>query len=382
MNGGESAPELDPLPGTLVPYDAFGYPASRAAAPTLRSARSPVVQPRRADAPRRRPRRFVIIVAAAVVVLVTFGLVVLTNTGDSQEPEQQVREMFAALTARDGARLAHVLDCQSSPLCAATGITTGYEPPEDVQLHGRQRDGGDRIQVLVQYRLNSVSLNTAVEVSRYRSGMFGHEWHITKAPGGRIQLHSQHWKRARLASIEVPISSDPAAPNAGKLWAPPGIYAATTAGDALFEPATAAITVTGREDPEPATLPTAFKSGVADEVQRQIRARIDKCATDPQMRPAADPAAVLNDCPFGHYTKYTFTRSPKWTISQYPSVELNIKDDTSVTVHTTTPGKAQISYDYSFDIIEPRTWHPFTATEDITVAGTVTLDSGAVAWTG
>jgi hypothetical protein len=186
----------------------------------------------------------------------------------------------------------------------------------------------------------------------------------------------------RLAGIDIPTSDDQsAATRSSKVWGPPGVYTSTAAGDALFEAAHATITVTGRVDLAPATLPTVLKAGVVEEIQRQIRARIDQCAADPELRPRTDPTALLSDCPFSHNTKYALIRTPKWTILQYPSIELRIEDDTTVTVHTTTPGNAQISYDWTFDILEPRTWNTVTAIEDITVAGTVFLDNEEVTWT-
>ncbi|MER7008789.1 hypothetical protein ABT297_37900 [Dactylosporangium sp. NPDC000555] len=386
MNAGDRpAVQHEHLPSVLVPYEALEYPATRSSAPpTLRAPqRAPVhvaVQPGHIDPPTRR--RGYVFLAAIVVVAVTISAIVLTRTSDSQEPERQVREMFAALTARDGERLAQVLACTSIPLCTAQGIATGYDPPQDVLLTGRQRDGNDRLQVLVRYRIEGVTYDTAVQVTRYRTGMFGHQWRISQAPGGWLQVRGGHWDRVRLAGIDIPASDKSAVTGPGKVWGPPGVYTSTAAGDALFEAAHATITVTGREDPAPATLPTAMKTGVVDEVQRQIRAQIDQCAADPELRPQTDPTALLNDCPFSHNTKYAFTRAPKWTLLRYPSIELRVENDTAVTVHTTMPGSAQISYDWTVHIIEPRTWNTVIATEDITVAGTVLLDNDNVRWVG
>lgn len=376
------------LPRSLVSYTESGYPQPSPAAVThtgqpsqpTRGTPAPLPAAGPGSESRRRVRWFALAAAALTAVLLVAGAVAVTASGPSTEPQQQVAAWFATLANRDAARL-DVAECHGNLLCNRAGLATGYLPPDQVHVtasYPSDRGKDSRI-VPVSYTVAGVRYDDSVGVTRTRRGFFGHQWLITEPPGGWLDLHGDHWARAQLAGITL----FPNAPDTAwrRLWAPPGQYTITTPGDELFDPVNLTVTVAGGHPSNPINLPTTVKAGIVEQVNQQIHARIDQCAAQPALRPDIDTTPLTrNDCPFGYDSQYAITDRPHWSIRAYPTVQLDVDDHGTVTVHTTIPGKATISYQWTLDVLEPRRWTTATATQDIVVGGHVTIDQTTITW--
>jgi hypothetical protein len=342
---------------------------------------------------RRTSRRTQVLVGAGLVlllVLVCGGYVVIENVFYS--PDGPVRQVFAALEAKDTAGLRGYMDCD--PLCQPGALAVGYQPPTHLQIVGvrygaaanddptRRPDKGDAT-VLVRYQLGGVTYDDAVGVYRLNSGLL-RPWGISQPPGSWLDVVSTSLDTAKVAGATVhTIAQLPPGDTrtSGEAWAPPGIYTVTGRQSVLWGSPPVQVLIagssTGRKEVK---LDLAVKPTVVDEVNRQVRTRIDDCAALRNFYPATDASSIVRDCPFRYDVPYSQTQGVKWTIVDYPRIELNLGDDQTVTVRTTMPGHARVNYSYSFNVTEPRTWSPASATVEIAPAGTVSEDGGKVVW--
>lgn len=344
--------------------------------------------------PRRR-RLLVAGIAVAALVLVCGGYVVLDDT--VYRPDAPVRELFAALAARDAAALTRLDDCGA--VCEGGGLGRGYEPPSGTEILGvtfgaadpedpTRRPDHNRAAVAVRYRVAGSTYNDAVLVSRNNVGLL-RPWRIDEAPGWYLQVVSDGEPHATVAGATVDTAkSDPnLRGDAGAFFAPPGVYTVTGASSVLWASTPVTVTVAGTAhrsatSSQRVPLDLRVKPTVVDEVQHQIRARIDLCATRKAFIPKADPSSLGRDCPFSADENYTSTEGLQWTVVDYPRIELTVGDGQAVVVRTIAPGHARLDYSYSFDVLEPRRWTPTSQTVEISPGGQVVDDNGAVAWSG
>jgi hypothetical protein len=331
---------------------------------------------------------------ALLLALACGGYVAIQNTWYT--PDQPVRALFAALAAKDGAALAGLGECIA--VCQAGGMSQGYEPPTRFQVVGvsyggaapddpTRRPNHNRAGVRVRYQVSGVTYDDIVGVSRPGSGLL-RPWEISGPPGGYVQVVSTGLPTAKIAAATVKaIVPGPDLPRrVGAVFVPPGVYTVSGTQSVLWESAPVRLVIAGDLNRfsdgagNRVELDLSVKPTVVDEVRRQIRERIDRCAAVPSFRPITDPSAILPNCPFSADDKYTTTQDLRWTIIDYPQIELRLDDDHSVTVHTVTPGHARLSYSYTLNVVEPRTWTPTSQTVAVVPAGEVTEDSGNVVW--
>lgn len=182
-------------------------------------------------------------------------------------------------------------------------------------------------------------------------------------------------------SPPLPCPPPPTAPpHDDGVWAPPGRYTITAPEHPLFT-ATPIETTIGT-DPVTLTMSVGIQQAVTSQIQQQIRARLDTCAAVPDLNPSLGQG--ISNCRF-RYTpeaNHPFIDNVNWTITSYPTIELRVDPAGPVTVHTTQPGHATVTYRWTRDILEPRDWSPANGAADITVAGDVELDNNTPRWTG
>lgn len=344
--------------------------------------------------PRRR-RLLVAGIAVAATVLACGGYVVLQDTW--YRPEAPVRQLFAALAARDTAALTGLGDCGA--VCEDGGLSRGYQPPTGVEILGvtygapdpddpTRRPNHNGASVHVRYRVAGSTYDDAVGVDRSNVGLL-RPWRIAGAPGWYLQIVSNGEPHAMVAGAAVDtVKADPDLPlDVGRIFVPPGVYTVSGASSALWESTPVTVTVAGTahrsgKSGQRVALDLRVKPSVVDEVQRQVRARIDLCATRKAFIPKADPADLGRDCPFSADENYTSTEGLQWTVVDYPRIELAVADDQTVSVRTVGAGHARLDYSYTFDVFEPRRWTPTSQTVEISPRGQVVEDHGAVVWNG
>jgi hypothetical protein len=88
------------------------------------------------------------------------------------------------------------------------------------------------------------------------------------------------------------------------------------------------------------------------------RRGIDQCAAQPGPHPTigTTPLDIIGSCPLSYDIPYTITDTPHWTIDNYPTITLQPHDDGTITVDTTTPGHATLTYRWTLDIVTPQRW--------------------------
>jgi hypothetical protein len=339
----------------------------------------------------RRTRRLVAGGLALLLVLTCGGYVVIQNVFYS--PDEPVRHLFAALEAKDAAGQLHgYMDCD--PICQPGALSVGYVPPTHLQIMGVRYGGpvkGDVTRrpnrggavVLVRYQLGGSTYDDSVAVYRNNRGLL-RPWGIGGPPGAWLDVVSNSLDTAKVAGATVKTIA-PLPPgsvrNQGEAWAPPGIYTVSGRQSALFGSTPVQVTIAGNTTArQEVKLDLTVKPSVVDEVNRQVHTRIDECAAVADFSPKTDSSEILSNCPFWFDTLYVETQGIKWTVLDYPQIELRLGDDQSVTVHTTAPGHARVDYAYSFQVIPPREWTPTSATVDIDVNGSVVEDGGKVVW--
>lgn len=335
---------------------------------------------------RRSLRRRLLLLAAVVLVLGLVVGIVSVIQSTRYSPDRPVRAFFAAMQAHDGARLAQLSHCESSPLCASGALDTGYQAPEQVEITGVQygaalpddqtrRPDRGRAVVTVRYRLAGAVHTDRVSLSRAGTGLF-RDWAIDTPPGAWLDVVSPRVAQARLAGASVDTVAQPSTGRStdGAVWALPGVYTLSAVADPLFDAPPATLTVTGA-DRQSAQLAVTLKPSVLPAVDRQVRTRIDACARQADMDPTVDGGG----CPMEYSSSFAFTRNVRWSVTKYPTLEIRLTDD-GPQVHTTVPGTATIRYQWTTDVLEPREWSADTGSSPITVSGRVELVAGVPTW--
>jgi hypothetical protein len=341
----------------------------------------------------RRRTKVLLSIALAVIVLAPgiyyVGMAELVYT-----PDVPVREMFAALEARDSVKLGqYVPGC--GKLCEPGGLRGGYQPPTQVQIvtsnyfpaangDPNQRPDHGQAAVLVRYQLGGRTYQDAVVVGR-SSGGWVRPWGISRPAGTWVDVVSTGVDFATIgvATIKTVQPRQPLEPSRseGAVFAVPGIYTVTGVTSSLWTSETRELTVAGTTAPARTeiTLNLTMKPDVVAAVRRQIKDHLDLCAQSSAFTPATpNNPGPLSDCEF-RGLEPTEPRNTRWTIIDYPQVALHVEDDGSITVHTTTPGHARIDYEYTLYTFNPQ-WIPASQTIEYKVAGSVTEDQGHVAW--
>lgn len=390
---GATLTEADPTPAPEPPAAKPAYPPGRRTRWEAQLRGLPGLVAARARRIPRRRRRIIGGALALVVVLFAGTYFVLQRT--LYPPDAPVRALFAALAARDTDALPTIDGCGA--LCEPGALAQGYEPPTGLEVLGVDYDSalpGDptrrpntaQATVKVRYQVGGTPYDDVVGVARSNQGWL-RPWQIDGAPGGYVRIVSDGLSSATLAAAPVRTTrSDPTADGGGvRYFAPPGVYLATAPASLVWDSTPVRVVVGGNVDRFSRTagqqirLDLTVKASVRDVVNRQIHDFLDACARSTDFRPRSSADERFGDCPFSG-TEPTFSRNVRWTIVDYPKVEVRRGDDQQAEVHTTTPGRARIDYEWTLRVLEPRDWTAESETKEFTVDGTVTDDNGTVVW--
>lgn len=358
---------------------------------------SPLPEAATIDTPLQRRRLRARLIAGVVVVLALTAGWAVTTAADRvlYPPDRPVRALFAALAAKDTTALRALVSCRSGPLCGPGALGSGYEPPTGLRITDVRRGNVGRddltrpaqqssAAVLVRYTVGGKTVDDVVAV--HRGGWFD-DWSISAAPGWPLTVDSPHVPQVRVAAATVTthqdIQLDGTRPYRGEAWALPGVYTIAVADDPLYTADPVRLTVAGRSQQTKISPAVRLRDNLAADVDRQVKARIDACATQHTAQPDIDHALLSGvDCPFSANERYTIVRNITWRITMYPQVTLAVGDSRPVPVKTVTKGEAVISYDWTTDILEPRRWTPFSEPIAFSVGGhAITGDDGTMVWT-
>ncbi|GIF41859.1 hypothetical protein [Actinoplanes xinjiangensis] len=325
-----------------------------------------------------------------LLVLALLGYLAVVAINDARHPpEQPVRELFAALTARDTAAAADLAGC-ASPACTGTALAGGYQPPEHVDIgepvYGDPADITRRPDksiafVPVSYRLSGARQETTIRVQRTGDGL-ARPYRILYGATGRLTITG-----VRVAQVQVGAATVPAGePDGPGLTVLPGTYSVQAAGDVLFAPAEAGpvrvdvpATADSRATPQQVALTVRVRPEAAAQVDEQIRALLTDCTRQTDLRPPG--------CPFQVPGIVIGADDVRWYDLQPPTVEIVPVDDPGLTgapatVRTVTPGQVTVTYTAFTSVT--RTRDTITQRLPVQVGGTVTTDPAdpaTVTWT-
>lgn len=321
-------------------------------------------------------RRLLILAAVVAVIAAGVAAYYRVQTTGEQSPKGPVKAFFAALE-RESYEQALTYVGSSSPLLKAGALKKGYRPPGPATIgevtYGEPDDDTKRpnkniARVRVEFDVGENHYETIVQLERERSGIT-RAWRIVSGATGYLDVISPSVKTARVANATVDTIAAERASNSvdGSIEALPGEYTIGVDGPLVTAEVVTHV-VGGRADRLTATeLPLKVNPDAVDEVNNQVRAKADDCATETDLNPTK--------CPFELGEFVYDAADVRWKIDSYPEIELKVSDDPEfgpVEVRTKTPGKATVTYAH---LGETK-----TATVDVKVAGTVTVKRGKIVW--
>jgi len=330
--------------------------------------------------PRLAARRRLILLAAVVVaILVIGGGLYLMQPS----PKGPVKELFAAMAARDYPRMAELLR-STAPLMRPEAWREGYTPPTGATITGvsydrlpdeqTKRPNKSAATVHVRYKLAGQWREGGIGLDRDYDGMF-RSWDITAGAAGYFDVIHPHIKTVRVAAASVPTIPGPRAARdaVGELRAPIGLYAiGIPTDDPLFTAEPVTIEVSGGYM-APVELRPTVKPAVAETVDRQVRTHLDECARQTTIRPARCPMAISGFV-------FPDPTDAVWKIDKYPRIELRPAENAYLTggpveVRTVEKGRATCTYTRRDTLT--------TESVDFKIDGAVALnDRGEAVWSG
>jgi len=373
-----AAPEPVPVPGPVP-----------APAPEVRT---DALAPTRAwwnRRPRDRTPWLAGLGVALLVVLALVGYLAAVAVSNARyPPDQPVRALFAALADRDTAAAAALATC-TTPACTGAALSTGYEPPTDLQVgeisYGDPSDSTRRpdksiAYVPVTYRLGGAAQAVTMRVQRTGTGL-ARPFRIMSGATGRLAVTAGRLDQVQLGGATVPTGEQ-------GVTVLPGRYTVQApAGDPLFAaaPATPAhVDVPATADPRatPVTLqlPVQIRPNVVDQVDEQVDVFLTACAQQDTLTPAG--------CPFRAPGIVIGEAGVRWHIDQAPVLEVVPADEPGPTdppavVRTITPGRVTVTYAAFTSVAGARS--TVTRQLPVRIGGTVDVDPaqpGRIVWSG
>lgn len=320
--------------------------------------------------PRPGRRKAVLLAVAAIVVLVAAVYVVRLTVS---APGSVVAAYFDALTDRDvDAALGNVAPEIAEPAApdvvnTAVLRSADYSPPAGVEVSGVEVDGRTAVAAVaftIEGRAHSASLRL-----RREEGLLDtvfHRWRLVDALGS-ITLGE--------VPPEITVNGEriPAyGPEGPRILTvlPGGYQIGMPPDDPLWDARATPAQVAPLAATE-VSIPLVARPEVREEVNRQLRQRLDECAASTELLPPG--------CPFGNQRVARAT-GVEWEITEYPNVALTAGEgelgEATMLVETSSEGEAVVTgTQQAFG-----TERPFETVIPFQVPGTVTGSGGSVSF--
>jgi hypothetical protein len=333
--------ETAPHPGTPSPVSS---PTAAAGPPPYSSMVSPPVSGPVLGSPPNPVRRgwtprgtIIAIVAVMVAVGMVIGVALYLLPARGSAAEDHVLGYFRSLSAKDGKAAGEYLDAikaAETPLWDAGALVSGYEPPSRVEVISSEAGAPPGVPttrkreyatVTVSYVVGRAPASEMFVVDRKSGG----EWRIIAARLGQLSLG------------EGPTEFQVAGTHGtDSVLVPPGAYRVTIEDDALFEDSTSTVAVSpgivgmaGNDVPGMFLPDLTVRTEVVEEVEAQVKAVIDECASELGFGETS--------CPWKSSSGSTsFYMTDAWDVKSYPDIEVVLGDAGLVEVETTKPGEA------------------------------------------
>ncbi|GIF04720.1 hypothetical protein [Actinoplanes siamensis] len=262
------------------------------------------------------PRRGLVLIALMVigVLLMSGGIVTAVLRVSADSPRAAAERYFGALAAGDATRAlgqvasAGQFDRANYPLLSKTALGERRYRPRDVRLGddtaAGSQFGTEARRVRISYRAGDRTVDQDVVAVKE-----GSAWRL-RLPFVLLGVVGQRGRQVTVNGVALGAAARATA-------AFPGMYEAVAAGNTLLAESRATAVaqaggVVGLVAPLQFGVPE-LAAGAEQDIQRQVRTALDKCATSRQAEPAG--------CPFGLNvpgTKVTVW----WSITTYPQVSV------------------------------------------------------------
>ena len=383
--------------------------------------------------------RRTILLVGAVAATVALGSIVLPRLRSVDGPEQTVEAFFTSLAQRDEAGAMAIGGCANSPVCTDGGLDTGYAPPLGLRIdtveYGQpqvedptRRPNKDVATVHVTYLVGADTHTDLIRLARTEANG-SREWTFANPVGRPLVIKSPVETSVTVGGASTRISSvtgSDGKERSRNIWLVPGVYDIQGESTVLFDADPQQVAIGGRDNcvalpgsgvgsssvqelrgvpgvrviagcvSPNARLDLKLRAGVLDEIMRQVRAYIDKCATQPVPRPRVFEVDQQSESGRGSYRRCPFSeddyanrignqRDLRWRIKKYPRLVLETPSQGTVPVRTSVPGVAVLSFDWTTKIIGELTgWKRVTVEVPVRVEGRAMVDPsdpGAILWT-
>jgi hypothetical protein len=311
-------------------------------------------------------RRWWVLLAAAAVVLLLVGVVYAVRSTVSS-PESAVSGYFGALADRDADAALRVLAPEvadhAEPELLRDPVlrSADYLPPADVRTTDVTVDDREAV-AAVEFTIDGRQ-HTATLRLRRSGGLADsvfHRWRIVDGLGSIVlgQVTEQ------ITVNGVPMAARDAQGSRVLTAFPGGYQVGVPEGDPLWEPRTVPATVAPLAGAE-VDVPLVVRPGIRDEVDRQVRDILDRCAASTELVPPG--------CPFG-YAVVAEAEDVRWRIDSYPAVAVGPGEELEQPVavaYSSRDGQATITGSRRFV-------GEFEEAVPIPISGTVSVRSGSV----
>ena len=278
-----------------------------------------------------QPSRAALFTALGIVLLlVGVSVPVLVIRAVFFGPDDVVRGYFNALAARraDAAWATLEMDGAAragNPLLGGAALRdAGYLPPSNATIEKLTVDNADAT-ALVRFEAGGSSQVVELRVHRGRARNVFERWHIENGllP---LELALPDAGQFRVGGALV----DPRQLGSGGLSVFPGAYVVTLPDNPLLraDPVTVVAGLPPRTALQPQVQPSAQQ-----EIERQVKAAIDKCAASTQRQPP--------NCPFA--ASSGFEEPVRWTVLAYPTLRTQLVEGGQVYVDSVNAGTVRIT---------------------------------------
>jgi hypothetical protein len=334
-----------------------GQPTRPAASPDRVELADPRVTPPLLPAQPSPTGVFIAVVIVVALLIVTVPVLVARAVFFG--PDDTVRSYFGALAARDAQAALMQLDnpdAAGNPLLSGASLAgAGYQPPTGFALTKLTVNGADAV-ATVRYTVGGRRMVDQVRVHRGRARNLFQRWYV------RDGLRSLAVRVPPAASFQLGGATlRPGGSAEAEYEAFPGAYVLALPQDQLLIAAPVTVVAGSAEG---GALAPAVRDSARAEIDRQVRAYVDRCAGSTSLEPEG--------CPFAG-DSYSFAEPVRWKVLSYPELQAALDENGQVIVSAQTRGTVRITGGSGS--------YALPTTYSYTVAGTVSEAGGTIAFT-
>ncbi|WP_427015686.1 hypothetical protein ACQCSX_12765 [Pseudarthrobacter sp. P1] len=271
------------------------------------------------------------LILAALAAVATISMVNSNYFG----PQQGVRDYFSALHAGDGAKamglLRATVPAANAAMLDGDGLKTAAAAIEDLHVGNPRQGPGSHSTVTATYKIDGASLTTDFELEPGpRHWLFFDSWRFVPSTLPTIEVSVVNEQQALVNSVPVNM---PHGKNSFAVFYP-GRYQSEFR-SVFFQAPPVVRTVASSNTRAPAVaLATGPTTALTGQVSDKLHEYLDGCAAQTVLLPT--------DCPLSNHSDNRILSTVKWSILDYPKVDISAYGGTWVLAPLTV--KARVEY--------------------------------------